>query len=68
MTDNEKLAQGLALAFVQASLSGMSESDRLEELKAIKDDADPSKPNTTTLLTITSVITKISLMIFSNFS
>lgn len=50
MTDNEKLAQGLALAFVQASLSGMSESDRLEELKAIKDDADPSKPNTTTVI------------------
>ncbi len=50
MTDNEKLAQGLALAFVQASLSGMSESDRLEELKAIKDDADPNKPNTTTVI------------------
>lgn len=50
MTDNEKLAQGLALAFVQASLSGMSESDRLEELKAIKDDANPSKPNTTTVI------------------
>lgn len=50
MTDKEKLAQGLALAFVQASLSGMSESDRLEELKAIKDDADPNKPNTTTVI------------------
>ena len=50
MTNKEKLAQGLALAFVQADLSEMSTSDRLDEITAIKDDANPDKPNTTTVI------------------
>lgn len=40
----------MAMAFIQADLSSISGSDRLEELKAIKDDADPSKPNTSTII------------------
>lgn len=47
---NEQIAHDMAMAFIQADLSSISGSERLEELKAIKDDADPSKPNTSTII------------------
>lgn len=47
---NEQIAHDMAMAFVQADLNSMNGKERLAELKAIKDDADPSKPDTTTII------------------
>ena len=47
---NEQIAHDMAMAFIQADLSSISGSERLEELKSIKDDADPSKSNTSTII------------------
>ncbi|WP_076462057.1 hypothetical protein [Limosilactobacillus caccae] len=47
---NEQIAHDMAMAFIQADLSSMSGNERLEEIEAIKDDADPAKPNTSTII------------------
>ncbi|MCH9393134.1 hypothetical protein MM193_00275 [Limosilactobacillus reuteri] len=47
---NEQIAHDMAMAFIQADLSSMSGNERLEEIEAIKDDADPTKPNTSTII------------------
>lgn len=47
---NEQIAHDMAMAFIQADLSSISGNERLEEIEAIKDDADPTKPNTSTII------------------
>lgn len=47
---NEQIAHDMAMAFIQADLSSMSGNERLKEIEAIKDDADPAKLNTSTII------------------